>query len=83
MTMLNTTEDLLRAARENPEFRDEFRRLILTEELLAMPAQLSDLTIIVQENSKNIADLVTTTQKNSNAIADLVTTTQENSKGYR
>ncbi len=80
MTMLNTTEDLLRAARENPEFRDEFRRLILTEELLAMPTQLSDLTKIVQENSKNIAELVATTKENSKNIAELVATTKENSK---
>ena len=46
MTMIPTTDELLRAARENPEFREEFRRLILTEDLLAMPAQLSELTAV-------------------------------------
>ena len=46
MTMIPTTDELLRAARENPEFREEFRRLILTDDLLAMPAQLSELTVV-------------------------------------
>ena len=34
MTIVNTTDDLLRAARENKEFREAFRREILTEELM-------------------------------------------------
>ena len=34
MTTLNTTDDLLRAARENREFREAFRREILTEDLI-------------------------------------------------
>ena len=46
MTMIPTTDELLRAARDNPEFREEFRRLILTDDLLAMPAQLSELTVV-------------------------------------
>ena len=37
MTTLNTTEDLLRAARENQEFREAFRREILTDDLINLP----------------------------------------------
>ena len=38
MTMLNTTDDLLRAARQNPEFRAAFQRELLTDALLSLPA---------------------------------------------
>ena len=48
MTMIPTTDELLRAARENPEFREEFRRLILTEELLEAPEQLRTLILVTQ-----------------------------------
>ena len=41
MATLDTTDDLLRAARENPEFREAFRREILTEELLALPERFA------------------------------------------
>ncbi len=41
MATLDTTEDLLRAARENPEFREAFRREILTEELLGFPQRFA------------------------------------------
>ena len=43
MTTLNTTEDLLRAARENPEFREAFRREILTEESMTAPGDIKEL----------------------------------------
>ena len=46
MTTLNTTDDLLRAARDNQEFREAFRRLILTEELVEVPGQLKELTAV-------------------------------------
>lgn len=41
-TALDTTEDLLRAARENVEFREAFRREILTEELLELPQRFAE-----------------------------------------
>ena len=43
MTTLGTTDDLLRAARENQEFRDAFRREILTEELISAPGDIKEL----------------------------------------
>lgn len=46
MTTLNTTEDLLRVARANPEFREQFRRLILTEELMAVPDDIKELRAV-------------------------------------
>ena len=41
MTTINTSEDVLALLRENPEFREAARQLILTEELLALPAVFS------------------------------------------
>ena len=46
MTTLNTTDDLLRAARENKEFREAFKREILTEELMAVPNDIRELKAI-------------------------------------
>ncbi len=46
MATLDTTDDLLRAARENSEFREAFRREILTEELLAVPDDLTELKAV-------------------------------------
>ena len=43
MTTLNTTEDLLRAARHNPEFRAAMRRELLGEDLLETPQRIARL----------------------------------------
>ena len=51
MPTLETTDDLLRAAWENQEFRQAFRREILTEELMAAPGDIREL----KEITKNIA----------------------------
>ncbi len=39
MTTINTTDDLLRALAENPEWKEAVRRAILTEELISLPAR--------------------------------------------
>ena len=61
MTTLNTTEDLLRAARENPEFREAFRREILTDDLINLPQRVDDYQAETTKNinalTSNIADL--------------------------
>ena len=41
MTTTDTMEDIIRIMREQPDVREEIRRLILTEELLALPAQFA------------------------------------------
>ena len=42
MATLDTTDDLLRAARENREFREAFRREILTDDLIALPQRVGE-----------------------------------------
>ena len=39
MVTINTSEDLLRALRENPEWKEAVRREILTEELMNLPSR--------------------------------------------
>ena len=58
--------------RQDPDLRDELRREILTEELLAMPQRLSDLVATVDAQGKQIADLTAAVDANSRQIADLV-----------
>ncbi len=41
MTTINSQEDLLRALRENPEWKEAVRALILGEELLQLPARFN------------------------------------------
>ena len=84
MTTISTTDDLLRAARENAEFREAFRREILTEELLELPqrfaeyaaatdARLDRIEAIVAENSKGIAALVENTNATNLRLDSLET----------
>lgn len=65
---INTIEDLTRILRERPEWRDEIRKLVLTDELLTLPQRFSeyaastdrrldDLTQIVQELAKSLQEL--------------------------
>ena len=50
MTVIRTTDDLLRALREHPEWKEAVRVEILGEELLSLPE-------LVKENSRQIAAL--------------------------
>jgi uncharacterized protein YoxC len=40
---IRSAQDLIRLLRENPEFREEVRRYVLTEELLSLPAVVREL----------------------------------------
>ncbi len=44
MTTINTSDDLIRIVRENPEFRDAMRRELLTRELLELPRRFAEYT---------------------------------------
>lgn len=65
---INTIEDLARILRERPEWRDEIRKLVLTDELLTLPQRFSEyaastdrrldeLTQVVQELAKSLQEL--------------------------
>ena len=52
--MVTSINDMIRAIRENPEARDELRRVLLTEELLAMPQRLAELVAVVNRQGQDI-----------------------------
>ena len=41
--------DLVRILEERPEWRNELRRLILTDQLLALPEQLAELRVSTEQ----------------------------------
>ena len=48
MTTISTTADLLRILRENPDFRDEVRRLLLSQELIELPERFARFEAYVE-----------------------------------
>ena len=48
MTSISTTADLLRLLREDPDFRDEVRRLILSQELIELPERFARFEAYVE-----------------------------------
>ena len=73
MASLNTTDDLLRAARENKEFREAFRREILTEELIAVPGDIKELkatTSNIAATGEALNEHAATTNQHLHKMAD-------------
>ena len=54
MTTINTMQDLTRLLRENPEWRDEIRRELLTDELLQLPQRFAEYTEASERRFKAI-----------------------------
>ena len=71
--MVTSINDIIRAIRDNPEARDELRRVLLTDELLAMPQRLSDLVTVVDAQGQRLSDLVTVVDAQGQRLSDLVT----------
>ncbi len=54
MTTINSQEDLLRALRENPEWKEAVRALILGEELLQLPARFNSFADEQRQVNKRV-----------------------------
>jgi len=54
----HTIEDLLKALREHPEWLEELRRVVLTEELLQLPERFEQLSAMVQQLAVSVQQLV-------------------------
>ena len=83
MTSINTTDDLLQAARANQEFREEFRRLILTEELVDVPGQLKELTAVTANlaaTGQSLLEHAATTNQHLGSINERITELVSNSE---
>ena len=57
MTTITTIQDLQRILEENPEWRAALRSLLLTEELLALPEQFSEMVQSVNALANSIGEL--------------------------
>lgn len=57
LEMTMTIHEIIRVIREDPDVKDELRRVLLTEELLAMPKQLADLVAVVTQHGEDIGTL--------------------------
>ena len=54
MATINTMQDLTRLLRENPEWRDEVRQLLLTQELLELPQRFAEYTKVTDKRLDSI-----------------------------
>ena len=96
MPTVNTTEDLTRLLRENPDFREAVRREILSDELLALPQRFSEyaentdrrldaLTSEVSKLSAEVREFIKATNKRLGSIEgklDEMDRTQSVLKGF-
>ncbi len=71
MTVIRTTDDLLRALREHPEWKEAVRVEILGEELLSLPELVKENSRQIAENSRQIAENSRQIAENSRQIAEL------------
>ena len=82
MTTINTIHDLHRILVEHPEWRDELRRILLTEELLELPQRFAEyakatdekLDALITEVRQNTSDI----RQNTTDIAELKDLTRQN-----
>ena len=55
MTSIATTADFLRLLREDPDFRDEVRRLLLSQDLIELPERFARFEAYVEQRFNEIA----------------------------
>src|SRR5216684_4275307 len=65
--------DLVRLLEEHPEWRSELRRLVLTDELLALPEQVATLTEAQKRTEEQVAALATQVTTLTSQVAALAT----------
>ena len=73
MTSINTIEDFLRVVRENDGLRSSVRREVLTEDLLALPGQFSEMLKTqnaILDDLKSLRQDSNALRRDSNALRD-------------
>ncbi|MEW6301488.1 MAG: hypothetical protein AB1671_27765 [Thermodesulfobacteriota bacterium] len=65
--------DLVRLLEERPEWRSSLRRLVLTDELLALPAQVAELRIQAAQRFQELAEAQARTEAQVAALTTKVT----------
>jgi uncharacterized coiled-coil DUF342 family protein len=77
-----TVEDIVKALREHPEWLEEVRRLILTEELLQLPVQFAQLSALVQQLATQVQKLVEQGERHEREIRELRKEFQEHRQEF-
>ncbi|MDW8319738.1 MAG: hypothetical protein RMM08_00110 [Armatimonadota bacterium] len=54
---VNDVSDLIKILKEHPDWRDELRRVLLTEELLQLPSLVRELVEVQQQQAQEIAQI--------------------------
>ena len=87
MTTINTIQDLHRILRENPEWRDELRRTLLTEDLLNLPAAHEAFVAEMREFVAEVREFVSATNRrfdeNNRRLGNLDTRMDRMSHDFR
>ena len=76
MTTISTTADLLRLLREDPDFRDEVRRLLLTQELIELPERFARFEAYVERRFTEIGSDITEIRGDITRIDGTIVTIQ-------
>ena len=69
--------DLVRILEERPEWRSELRRLILTDHLLALPEQITELRAYTEQHFQALAAAQQRTEEHLTALAAAQQRTEE------
>jgi len=63
--------DLMRLVEERPEWRADLRRLVLTDELLSLPAQVAELAAAQRRTADQVAELAAAQRRTADQVAGL------------
>jgi hypothetical protein len=69
--------DLVRLLGEHPEWREELRRLVLTDELLALPGIVRELAEAQRRTEARVEALADAQRRTEGAVQELVTTVKD------
>lgn len=68
---LRDFQDLVRLLRDHPEWREELRALLLTQELLTLPATVAQLIVRLDQLTETVGRLVEGQQRLADTVAQL------------
>ena len=72
-TQIETMNDILRILREDPEARQQLRALLLTEEILELPAKVARLTDLVEQLTGQVQELTAAQKATDERLTRFIT----------
>jgi hypothetical protein len=80
---LQDFQDLVRSLREHPDWREELRALLLTEELLTLPAVVRELTVTVAQLAEGQQRLTDRLEQLTDRLEQLTVTVAQLAEGQQ